>query len=180
MEVSEMAEVSVPPRISVIIPCYNAAAELSNCLGGLESARFPFAEYIVVDNASSENLAEVVQRSDRPAQLTRMPVRSGSAAARNAGALLANGDILLFLDADVCVHAHTLASALDHFTTHPGVSAVGSYDDCPSALDFHSQFRKLLHCYIHRNNRADAQRSGPDAALCTAMYSTVSAVLTTP
>jgi GT2 family glycosyltransferase len=87
----------------------------------------------------------------------RMPTRSGSAAARNMGARHATGDILLFLDADVCVQQDTLPLLLDCFAENPEIRAVfGSYDDCPSAPDFHSQFRNLLHCYIHRTSQRHA------------------------
>jgi GT2 family glycosyltransferase len=145
------------PRISVIIPCYNARAELSHCLAAFKKADFEDAEYIVVDDASTDDLAGVVRESTVPVQVIRMETRSGAAAARNAGARKASGEILVFLDADVCVHRDTLSRIAKVFAETPEMKALmGSYDNHPSERGFHSQFRNLLHSYVHQNGRREA------------------------
>jgi len=85
--------------ISVIIPAYNAEATLGNCLDALEaqSLSHDWYEVIVVDDGSTDQTAEIVRQYD--VQLFRQP-NAGPAAARNQGAQLARGDILLFTDAD--------------------------------------------------------------------------------
>ncbi len=64
--------------------------------------------------------------------------------------------MLLFLDSDTCVHDDTLALIEQAFAAPNGPDAViGSYDDNPSAEGFHSQFRNLLHHYVHQNGRRE-------------------------
>ncbi len=145
------------PRMSVIIPAYNAAAELADCLAALAAVEHRDTEYIVVDDGSGDDIAHTVRQSRLPIRLIRRKTRSGPAAARNEGARYATSEILVFLDADVCVHADTLARVERSFHENPELRAVlGSYDDNPSAPGFHSQFRNLLHCYIHQNGRGRA------------------------
>ncbi len=144
-------------RFSVVIPCYNSAAELRLCLAALAKVNAPRTEYIVVDDKSEEDLDPVISGSGLAVRLVRLNKRSGPAAARNHGARLANGEILVFLDADVCVHADTLALIEQSFSDpEPPSAVIGSYDDSPSDPGFHSQFRNLLHHYVH-------QTSGPRA-----------------
>jgi glycosyltransferase involved in cell wall biosynthesis len=144
-------------RISVVIPCHNSPTELGDCLSALVQVNWRQTEYIVVDDGSDEDLTRVVSGSGLPVRLLRLPTRSGPAAARNLGARFATGEILVFLDADVCVHSNTLALIEESFAEPNGPDAViGSYDDNPSAPGFHSQFRNLLHHYVHQTSHRQA------------------------
>jgi glycosyltransferase involved in cell wall biosynthesis len=146
-----------PVKISVVIPCHNSPIELGECLSALARVNWRGTEYIVVDDGSDQDLAPVISRSGLPARLMRAPVRSGSAAARNLGAGCATGELLVFLDADVRVHPNTLALIEESFEEPNGPDAViGSYDDNPSAPGFHSQFRNLLHHYVHQTSQRQA------------------------
>lgn len=143
--------------LSIVIPCRNAAAELRQCLAALASSNPANAEFIVVDDASTDNSADVALESTLPVRLVTAGHRRGSAAARNAGAGAASGDVLVFLDADVCVHRETLASIETAFETDPGLGALmGAYDDAPAAPGFYSQYRNLQHCYVHRSGAGRA------------------------
>ena len=142
------------PRISVIIPAYNAASYLRTCLDRLERSTAPF-ECIVVDDGSTDDTAEVAARFK--ATVLHVPVRSGPAHARNLGARKAQGEILFFIDADVCVYPTTLARISSDFAENPEVDAViGSYDDSPEAQDFLSQYKNLMHCYTHQHGNRQA------------------------
>lgn len=137
------------PKLSVVIPCYNSAAELKECLRALERAGMQDAECIVVDDGSTDGTREVVLEARFP-QLLLMGQRRGSAAARNAGARAATGDVLVFLDADTTVHKDTLSKIAAAFVDDAGLGAViGRYDDAPSAGGFYSQYRNLLHSHVH-------------------------------
>lgn len=87
--------------ISVVVPAYNAERVLGKCLAALgEQSRAPH-EVIVVDDGSTDGTAELA-RSYGVRVLCQ--ANAGPSAARNAGARAAQGDLLLFTDAD-CVPA---------------------------------------------------------------------------
>ncbi len=87
--------------VSVIIPAYNAEATLGRCLDALSAQSRRPREIIVVDDGSTDDTAKVARGYGvRVIQ----QANAGPAAARNAGARAARGDLLLFTDAD-CVPA---------------------------------------------------------------------------
>lgn len=91
--------------LSVVIPTKDRADALARTLDALEAQRAGDAklEAIVIDNGSSDETVEQVRRR---AGRTKLPIRlleqpnGGPAAARNAGAEAASGDVLLFLGDD--------------------------------------------------------------------------------
>lgn len=89
--------------ISVIIPAYNAEKTLPECLAALLSQTHVPDEIIVVDDGSTDETAKVAQ--NYPARLIQQ-LNQGPASARNAGIRSAEGDILLFTDADCTPEAH--------------------------------------------------------------------------
>lgn len=139
------------PVISVIVPAHRAAHYLGDTLGALQHSTLPRArwELIVVDDASPDATGDVAAAiADR---VVRLAGRArGPGGARNAGAEVARGDWLLFIDADVRVHADTLATFLAATEAHPRAVAIfGAYDDRPAAPQLVSQYRNLLHRYVH-------------------------------
>lgn len=138
-------------NVAIIIPCHNGAGELKECLAALASADLDDVQCIVVDDGSTDDSAEVALAASLPLRLMRMGVRRGPAAARNAGARAATAGVLVFLDADVTVYPETIAAIRMAFAEDPELGALmGAYDDTPSAPGFYSQYRNLLHCYVHR------------------------------
>ena len=82
--------------LSIIIPCLNEAAGITDLLDGLQPLRDRGAELIVVDGGSSDETPNLATgRADRV-----VTARRGRARQMNAGAACATGDILLFLHAD--------------------------------------------------------------------------------
>ena len=132
-------------KISVIIPVHNGAPYLKRSLGGLlTSSNRPFETIVVIDGCTDESrsVAEKfnVQVAARPGP------RRGPAAARNTGAEMSQGDVLLFLDADVLVRPDTLGLVRSAFEREPELAALfGSYDDKPAENNFFSQYKNLFH-----------------------------------
>ena len=88
-------------RISVIIPAYNAASTLAECLESVarQSVR-PF-EVILVDDGSTDNTRRVAAKFEAKFTLRIVSqANSGLGKARNAGMAAATGDAYAFLDAD--------------------------------------------------------------------------------
>ncbi|MGP0071934.1 MAG: glycosyltransferase family 2 protein [Bryobacteraceae bacterium] len=142
------------PSISVVIPAYNGGRNLDQCLSAVERLAASPREVIVVDDGSSDGSIE--RAAARGVRILKTSGRRGPAVARNIGAQAATGEILFFLDADVCVHSdaiHRVGTAL----SDPGVDAViGSYDDDPSSPDFLSQYKNLMHCFVHQTGASEA------------------------
>jgi uncharacterized membrane protein YphA (DoxX/SURF4 family) len=83
------------------------------------------------------------------------PLKPG--AARNRGAEAARGRILVFVDADVCVHPDVVRRMHEALSKEPGLAAVfGAYDLGPAAPGFVSQYRNLLHHYVHQRDAGEA------------------------
>src|SRR5512139_422891 len=104
-------------HLTVIIPVYNASAFLDRCLTALRASRFTDYECLVVDDASTDDTRAIAERYG--VRVLALEVNGGPARARNRAAREARGDILVFIDADVCVHPDTLARIDAHFRTVP-------------------------------------------------------------
>src|SRR5580704_5352810 len=111
----------MPHSISIVIPVYNGAHYLRACLKHLKASDAAALECIVVDDGSTDDSAAVAREFG--ATVISSPHR-GPAAARNLGAKAANGDILLFLDADVCVQSDTVWRVLWNFEADPTLDAL--------------------------------------------------------
>ena len=87
------------PRVSVIVPAYNAAATIAGTLDGVLGQNFQDFEIICVDDGSSDRTRPVVEGYAGRVRLVEQ-ANSGPAAARNNGARNSSGEYLAFLDAD--------------------------------------------------------------------------------
>ena len=147
------------PFLSVIVPAHQAAETLPRCLAALAESDLPRAtwELIVVDDASTDDTAIIAaEHADTVVRLPRRP--HGPAYARNRGFEVARGECVAFVDADVCVHPDTLSRFARVLMTEPEVSAVfGAYDDHPSERGIVSQYRNLLHHYVHSIGSGEAE-----------------------
>jgi len=147
------------PFMSVIVPVYQGAHVLPRSLAALRASEMPEGswELIVVDDASTDATALIA--AEFADAVVRLPDRPrGPAYARNRGVELARGEIIVFIDADVCVHADTLRRFSAVFAHESDVAAVfGAYDTTPDAPQLVSQYRNLLHHYVHRQSAGEAE-----------------------
>jgi glycosyltransferase involved in cell wall biosynthesis len=142
--------------ISVLMPMYNAEKFVSLCLAPLleMKQRGEIAEILVVDDCSTDASPSIVSKMD--VRVIRTPQQGGPGAARNLGVLETQGDLVWFVDSDVVV-ADDAAGQVAAGFNEDGVGAVfGSYDECPGANNFLSQYKNLVHHYYHQGGREDA------------------------
>jgi glycosyltransferase involved in cell wall biosynthesis len=145
--------------LSVIVPVLNGGEVLPLTLGALVASDFPRPrwELIVVDDASRDDSAVVAARyADTVVSLGDVP--KGPAYARNQGAEVARGTHLVFLDADVRLHPDALRLIGGLFERQPDIGAAfGAYDATPPARGLVSQYRNLLHHYVHAHEEGEAE-----------------------
>lgn len=124
------------PSLAVVVPAGDAPPTLERCLRALRAGE------------------------RRPDELIagHEPRRAGPAAVRNAGAAGSEADVLVFVDADVEVHADALVRIEARFAEDPELSAIfGAYDDDPGAPGLTSRFRNLLHHHVHASSAGEAE-----------------------
>lgn len=136
-------------RISVIVPAYNAAPTMARALDAVLTQLSDGDELIVVDDGSTDGTADAARREG--VQLLVLPSNAGVGHARNRGAAMATGEVLLFTDADAELRPDVVDGIRDRFTGQPEISAwVGLY--AASCLDegLVSRFKNLWirHSYL--------------------------------
>src|SRR5438128_3816698 len=91
------------PKVSVIIPVYNACKFIAQTLTCVYQQSFQDFEVVIVDDGSTDDSLEVVEKVSREYSRATSIIRQrnqGAPAARNRGAQMAGGELLAFLDAD--------------------------------------------------------------------------------
>ena len=90
------------PAISVIIPVYNVAPWLRECLDSVVSQSFTDLEIIIVDDGSTDESPRIIaEYAPRDKRITAVRKKNGGlGAARNTAISLATGDYIAFLDSD--------------------------------------------------------------------------------
>lgn len=140
--------------LSVIVPCYNSSKDLERCLAGLASSAFSDFEVLVVDDGSTEPIEPIVRKHGFG--YMRIDGPGGPARARNRGVESVSGEFVVFIDADVVVHADTLSAFAERIRSEPALDAIiGTYDDEPGDPGFLSQYKNLFHHYVHQTAHGD-------------------------
>ena len=144
------------PAISVVVPAFNAAKYLRQCLEAIFASDSPSYECIVVDDGSTDDPASFARKfGARVLRLADGPL--GPAHARNRGAEVARGAIVFFVDADVVLAPGALSRVVAVLQEQADLAAVfGSYDAHPAAPGVISQYRNLLHHFVHQNGNSEA------------------------
>jgi GT2 family glycosyltransferase len=114
------------PKISVIIPAYNAGAYIARAIDSVLAQTYQDFEIIVIDDGSTDNTRERVAAYSNRVTYLYQP-NSERSAARNRGLRAASGDFFAFLDADDQWLPERLAKELALFDRYPGLGLVYAY-----------------------------------------------------
>jgi GT2 family glycosyltransferase len=109
----------MPPVISIIMPCYNAAAHLPASVGSVLAQTCSDWELITVDDGSSDATLAWLQSQTDARIRTCSQTNQGVSAARNVGLAMAHGRYVAFLDADDTWEADFLDSMLAALEASP-------------------------------------------------------------
>lgn len=115
------------PRVSFVMPTYEAGDHLQECLESIRSQRFDDFELIIVDDGSTDETIQIVESiDDDRITLIQREEESGIPSARNHGIDASTGEYIACHDADDRSHPDRLATQVSYLDTHSEVAAVGS------------------------------------------------------
>ena len=109
------------PSVSVIIPVFNSAQWLSDCLKSVCSQSCKNLEIICVDDASTDTSLKILTQAataDKRIRVIRFDANQGVSAARNAALGAATGEYICFVDADDVIEPGFIASLYQEAKSH--------------------------------------------------------------
>ena len=113
-------------EISVIVPCYNAAAWISEALGSVVKQGLDSAEIIVIDDGSIDESAKIVERDFPYVRLIKTK-NQGASRTRNLGTSESRGKFIQYLDADDLLAPGKLRAQLEILESSRADVAYGSW-----------------------------------------------------
>ncbi|KAF0654049.1 family 2 glycosyl transferase [Cyanobium sp. Copco_Reservoir_LC18] len=111
------------PKISVVVPVYNAAPHIAQTLGSVLTQSLGDWELIAVDDGSTDDSLAIMGRlfgDDPRIRLVPQP-NAGVSRARNRGVALSRAPLIAFLDADDLWHPDKLRLHVEHHDHHADV-----------------------------------------------------------
>lgn len=105
------------PSVSIIVPAFNEATVIGNCVRSIQLTGYGRYEVILVDDGSTDNTAELMRgfaAADARIKVLTQD-NAGKGAALNLGIRNATGEVLMFVDADGIFSRHTVEKMLRGF-----------------------------------------------------------------
>jgi glycosyltransferase involved in cell wall biosynthesis len=117
-----------PPKVSFVIPSFNSARTLDECLNSISSQEYPDIEIIIVDQYSTDNTVEIARKYTDKIYFHRGPLGD----ARQTSIEHSTGDILAIFDSDIVIpHKNWLMNAIKYFNYSNSVSTVWTLNIAP-------------------------------------------------
>jgi glycosyltransferase involved in cell wall biosynthesis len=138
---TDAAQPKVYPSVTVIVPIYNGEADVPALVEGLLGQDYPAdrVEYLLVDNGSSDRTPDLLQAAAANAASQGINLRAltysaiqSSYAARNAGIVVATGEILAFTDDDCHPEPGWLTALVQPFSNSSVGLVAGAIEALPS------------------------------------------------
>ena len=155
-------EIEKEMQLSVVVPFHRNLDNLSRCLSAVRAAAPNLPDgtllrgTIVVADGAPDDPIHVAAANG--ARVLAIDGPRGPAAARNRGAAVSSGDVLVFVDSDVVIRSQSLSQLARRLAADPELGAVfGAYDEHPADPGFFSQGRNLAHSFIHQRSAGEAR-----------------------
>jgi GT2 family glycosyltransferase len=113
------------PFVSVIVLGWGGEQFISTCLEALSRQTYPEYEVVVVDNASPDRTAEIVERDFPHVRLVCMEKNLGVAGGNNVGLRAAKGDILILTNVDTEARPDWIERFVEAFQSDPAMGVAG-------------------------------------------------------
>ena len=119
------------PKVSILIPCYNADRWIAQAIDSALNQIYPHTEVIVVDDGSSDRSLEMIKRYSTQIRWETQPNQGGNVT-RNRLLELSTGDWLQYLDADDYLLPDKIAQQVEHLSRVPEADVIYS----PSLFEY--------------------------------------------
>jgi glycosyltransferase involved in cell wall biosynthesis len=139
--------------ISVVIPIRDGNDTLGRCLASLKRSSFRDFEVIVVDDCSKEGCSEIVRSFGFKSIRLNQPREAEYA--RNRGAKLARGDILVFTDCDMLLQPDALQKIHDRFSENHYAAVSGVCTPQTDDKNLAARYKNLWLYYSYTNSPED-------------------------
>ncbi len=112
--------------VSVILPCFNAAATIARAIESVMSQDNPDFELLIVDDASTDQTAQIVRgfTSDPRIKFIQPSERGGANVARNIAIKNSSHDIICFIDSDDRYEPNKLSWVSNFFQSNPKIDVL--------------------------------------------------------
>ncbi len=111
------------PMVSIVIPTYNRARLVEQAVASVLAQRFRDYEVLVVDDGSTDETVQRLERFGSQITVLRQPCRERGAA-RNAGIRASRGSLIAFLDSDDLWAPGKLTDDIERLQQDPGIGLV--------------------------------------------------------
>lgn len=143
-----------PPRVSVVVPVYNAEAHLDEAIQSVLNQTFADFELIAVDDGSIDRSPAILKRFERADPRVRVIARpnTGIVGALNDGIAAARGPILARMDADDVCLPHRFERQVAYLDAHPDCVLLGTMVTVvdPHGLELYDSEPLLEHDELER------------------------------
>lgn len=115
------------PMMAVLVPCFNEGDNAEETITHALGLDYPNFEVIAINDGSSDNTAEVLNRlaeQHEKLRVVHLAQNQGKAMALQAGSLLTEAEILIGIDGDALLDSHAASWMVRHFQQDPTVAAV--------------------------------------------------------
>lgn len=170
--VQEVTPTTTTPAVTLCIINRNGAEHLRLALAAARAQSWPFAELLLIDNASEDDSLAAASAVCPSIRVVQLPRNLGPGGARNEGFRAARHDLILFQDNDVRLAADTAATLIGRLQACPGALAVAPrvvYANDPGVVQFDSADCHFLGLMATRNADTPLQDLSEEPASTTSL-----------
>lgn len=120
------------PLVSVIVPVYNVAPYVQQCIDSILCQTYSNLDVILVNDGSTDDSGNIIEAVDDPRVRTFHQSNGGLSSARNTGLSYANGDYFCFVDSDDVIrqdYVGTLVDAALETNADLAIGGLARFDD---------------------------------------------------
>ncbi len=115
------------PPVSIIVPCHNEGGNVNETIGALLDLNYPLYEIIAVNDGSTDNTGELLDKlsaAHNKLRVLHLSTNQGKAVGLQMGALMSPNEYLICIDGDAILDENSVNWIMRHFITGPRVGAV--------------------------------------------------------